>query len=81
MKWFVLLVGVALTAFGIALYVVQYVNEWNCAHSPIPTSCPTTTLARLFIVYPSIAVGLVLIVYSLLSYQHQRRNREDSQHR
>lgn len=80
-KRFALLAGVALTALGAALYVFQYVNDWNCAQ--VPTSCLNSgpfDLSRLLFDYPLMAVGLVLLAYSLLGHRHQRRNREDSHH-
>jgi hypothetical protein len=80
MKWFTLLAGVTLTTLGFALGVVQDVDDWNCEHSISHAPCPFTAIPRLLFVCPSIAIGLVLIAYSLLSYQHQRRNREESQH-
>jgi hypothetical protein len=73
MKKPVLIVGTALITFGIGLFLIQSVNLWNCAHSPIPTSCPDPRFVwgtyeipiwpifDLFLV----GVGIVMTVFSL----------------
>ncbi len=62
-----LVVGAFLATFGGVWDWTIYVNGWSCAHSRIVRSCPNLEPILLFFVYPLIAIGLVLIAYSLLT--------------
>jgi hypothetical protein len=76
-----LVIGLALIAVGLGLFVIQSINSWNCAHSSIPTSCPNPEFVREILDYPLIAIGLVFMAYSFLSSRHHPHpvNREETE--
>ena len=59
--------GVLLTALGVLSFANIFDNVLNCIRSPVPIPCgfdPQTELN--LIVYPLLAIGLVLIVIGLV---------------
>ena len=59
--------GVLLTALGVLSFSNIFDNVLNCIRSPVPIPCgldPQTELN--LVVYPRVAIGLVLIVVGLV---------------
>ena len=74
-------VGAVFATLGILLYLVQYINQWECEHSPTVINCVNTGPTKMLIDYPLMAIGAGLLAYSFVNpHIHLHAvNREDSQ--